>query len=212
MGRRCFYSFHGGSGNYRKPVHHVQWSGQQRVYGVLHRDQQLQLPAFEHRPSQRCVAVSGRIRSIHRHHAVVLPDQYERRGLLESHQSVGYHRAAKCWRWNQRHFPHRQLRRRFIWTWYIFDVSNSPALDLAIQGTTTQVLTATNPPALAPSFSLIAFTNGQFQFTVNGTAGTNYVVQATTNLAAPNWIARDDERRAVLVHGIEFSSTGVLPG
>jgi hypothetical protein len=74
-------------------------------------------------------------------------------------------------------------------TWYIFDVSNSPALDLAIQGTTTQVLTATNPPALAPSFSLIAFTNGQFQFTVNGTAGTNYVVQATTNLAAPNWIA-----------------------
>jgi endonuclease G len=43
-------------------------------------------------------------------------------------------------------------------------------------------------PAIAPSFSSLMFTNNQFQFTVNGTAGTNYVVQVTTNLAAPDWI------------------------
>jgi hypothetical protein len=49
-------------------------------------------------------------------------------------------------------------------------------------------VTATNPPAVAPSFTLLAFTNNQFQFTVTGTAGSNYVVQTTTNLTAPNWI------------------------
>jgi DNA/RNA endonuclease G (NUC1) len=42
-------------------------------------------------------------------------------------------------------------------------------------------------PVIAPSFSSLTFTNNQFQFTVNGTAGTNYVVQVTTNLAAPDW-------------------------
>ena len=43
-------------------------------------------------------------------------------------------------------------------------------------------------PAIAPSFSSLMFTNNQFQFTVNGTTGSNYVVQVTTNLAAPDWI------------------------
>jgi endonuclease G len=36
--------------------------------------------------------------------------------------------------------------------------------------------------ASAPTFSTLAFTNRQFKFTVNGSTGTNYVVQATTNL------------------------------
>jgi hypothetical protein len=40
----------------------------------------------------------------------------------------------------------------------------------------------------APAFSALTSTNNQFQFTVNGWAGTNYVVPATTNLAAANWI------------------------
>jgi len=51
----------------------------------------------------------------------------------------------------------------------------------------TQVLT-TNAPAIAPTFSSFVFIGNQFQFTVTGTAGSNYVVQATTNLASPNWI------------------------
>jgi len=41
----------------------------------------------------------------------------------------------------------------------------------------------------APSFSAPVFTNNQFQFTVNGWAGTNYVLQAATNLATADWIA-----------------------
>jgi hypothetical protein len=48
---------------------------------------------------------------------------------------------------------------------------------------------ATNPPASAPSLLQPAFTDNQFQFTLVGTAGSNYVVQAATNLAAPNWIS-----------------------
>jgi len=40
-----------------------------------------------------------------------------------------------------------------------------------------------------PTFSTVALTNNQFRFTVNGWAGTNYVVQATTNLTATNWIS-----------------------
>lgn len=42
--------------------------------------------------------------------------------------------------------------------------------------------------ASAPVFSGLTFTNNQFRFTVNGTTGSNYVVQATTNLATTNWI------------------------
>lgn len=49
--------------------------------------------------------------------------------------------------------------------------------------TTTTVLSA-SPPVL----SAITFTNNQFRFTLNGTVGTNYIVQATTNLSSPNWI------------------------
>jgi DNA/RNA endonuclease G (NUC1) len=73
--------------------------------------------------------------------------------------------------------------------WYVFDFAGSAALDLAVQGTVTQVLTITNPSAIAPSFSSLVFTNNQFQFSITGTSGSNYVVQASTNLAAPIWIA-----------------------
>jgi endonuclease G len=41
----------------------------------------------------------------------------------------------------------------------------------------------------APTFSAPTITNNQFKFTVNGWTGPNYVVQAATNLAAPNWIS-----------------------
>jgi len=70
-------------------------------------------------------------------------------------------------------------------TWYIYDVAASTALDFAVQGTVTQVLPATN----APSFSSLVFSNNQFQFMINGATGSNYIVQATTNLVASNWIS-----------------------
>ena len=73
-------------------------------------------------------------------------------------------------------------------TWYICNTAGNSALDLAVQGTVTQVVGTMNPPAVAPTFALINFTNNQFSFTLTGTTGSNYVVQATTNLATPNWI------------------------
>ncbi len=69
-------------------------------------------------------------------------------------------------------------------TWYIFDVAASTALDFALQGTVTPVVVVTN----IPSASSAAFTNQQFQFAVSGTTGVNYIVQASTNLLAPNWV------------------------
>jgi len=72
-------------------------------------------------------------------------------------------------------------------TWYIYDTANSTAPDLSVQGIVTQVMT--NAPALPPTFTLLSVTNNQFQFTVNGTTGSNYVVQAATNLAMPDWIS-----------------------
>jgi hypothetical protein len=49
---------------------------------------------------------------------------------------------------------------------------------------------STNPPAIAPPFVSVSFTNNQFRFTLTGTAGSSYVVQAATNLvASPNWIS-----------------------
>jgi endonuclease G len=71
-------------------------------------------------------------------------------------------------------------------TWYIFDVAKSADLDLAIQGSISPVVV--NSPASPPSFSSPTFSNDQFQFTVTGTAGSNYVVQAATDLGNPNWI------------------------
>lgn len=41
----------------------------------------------------------------------------------------------------------------------------------------------------APTFSNLVATNNQFRFAVNGWTGTNYVVQATTNLNAANWVS-----------------------
>jgi hypothetical protein len=69
-------------------------------------------------------------------------------------------------------------------------VAGSTAPDLALQGIVTHVsLPATNAPAAAPTFLSPAFANNQFQFTLTGTTGSNYVVQASTNLAAGNWIS-----------------------
>jgi hypothetical protein len=73
-------------------------------------------------------------------------------------------------------------------TWYIYDKAGNSAVDFALQGTVTQIVGTTNPPAIAPSFASMKFINNQFSFTLTGTAGSNYVVQATTNLALPNWI------------------------
>lgn len=50
---------------------------------------------------------------------------------------------------------------------------------------------AANPPpapAAAPGFTTLSFASNQFQFTLTGTAGSNYIVQATTNLAMTNWL------------------------
>lgn len=58
------------------------------------------------------------------------------------------------------------------------------APDLAIQGTVTQLLT----PPLAPTLLLLPLTNNQFRFTLTGSIGANYIVQAATNLAFPVWI------------------------
>jgi DNA/RNA endonuclease G (NUC1) len=70
-------------------------------------------------------------------------------------------------------------------TWYVYDTAGSTALDLAIQGTVTQIV---NPPAIAPSISLLTFVNQQFQFAITGATGSNYIIQATTDLSSPNWI------------------------
>jgi endonuclease/exonuclease/phosphatase family metal-dependent hydrolase len=41
----------------------------------------------------------------------------------------------------------------------------------------------------APALTQVGFANGQFQFTVSGSAGADYIVQTATNLAAPDWIS-----------------------
>ena len=73
-------------------------------------------------------------------------------------------------------------------TWYIFDVTNSTALDFEVQGVVAPVVVA-GPPASAPSFSALSFAGNQFQFMLDGTAGSNYVVQTATNLIAPVWFS-----------------------
>ena len=51
----------------------------------------------------------------------------------------------------------------------------------------------------------MTYTGGGFQFLVTGTAGSNYVVQVTTNLAPPNWTS-------LFTNASPFTFTDANPG
>jgi uncharacterized repeat protein (TIGR01451 family) len=69
-------------------------------------------------------------------------------------------------------------------TWYVLNVAGTTDPDLAISGTITSL---SGPPAAAPTLSLVRLATNQFQFTLTGTAGSNYVIEAATNLPANAW-------------------------
>ena len=72
--------------------------------------------------------------------------------------------------------------------WYIYDMANSTAPDFVVQGIVNSTSSSTNPPAASAVLSAPNFNNGQFQMLVTGSAGSNYVMQASTNLVTTNWI------------------------
>ena len=72
-------------------------------------------------------------------------------------------------------------------TWYLYDLANNTAPDFALEGIVASALSPSNPPAAMPTLSQPAFSGDAFTFTLNGTPGTNYVVQFATNLANGNW-------------------------
>jgi hypothetical protein len=55
---------------------------------------------------------------------------------------------------------------------------------VTISGT---AITATNSPPSRASLSDPVYGNGQFQFNLTGSAGSNYIVQGASNLSASNW-------------------------
>jgi len=57
---------------------------------------------------------------------------------------------------------------------------------VTVIGTT---ISASNPPPAAATLSSPALSGGQFQFTVTGSTGSNYVIQASTNLSGFNWVS-----------------------
>jgi hypothetical protein len=68
-----------------------------------------------------------------------------------------------------------------------YGTSGTVRFDMAtVIGTT---IPSSKPPPAAPTLSAPALNGGQFQFTVTGTAGSNYVVQASTNLGVANWVS-----------------------
>jgi len=67
----------------------------------------------------------------------------------------------------------------------LIDGANSTAPDFAVHGVVTQV--SSNAIPVAPICLLLTFTNNQFEFTVTGTTGYNYAVEASANLS--NWIS-----------------------
>jgi len=72
-------------------------------------------------------------------------------------------------------------------TWYIYNVANSSAVDFSIDGTVNPITVPTNPPAIAPLLTNTAVFGDQFQFLLLGTASSNYVVEATTDVGSPDW-------------------------
>ena len=69
-------------------------------------------------------------------------------------------------------------------TWYVYDVGKSTALDFTILGA---VMPLSGPPAAAPVLSLLTVVSNQLQFTLTGTAGSNYVIEACTDLTTNAW-------------------------
>jgi hypothetical protein len=59
--------------------------------------------------------------------------------------------------------------------------------DFSTESTVVAVPGGGSPGALSPALTQAGMVNGVFGFTVNGTAGTQYVVEASTNLV--NWVA-----------------------
>lgn len=50
-------------------------------------------------------------------------------------------------------------------------------------------LSSGGPPALPPVLTNLLFSDGQFQFQLTGSIGSNYIVQATTDLSLANWVS-----------------------
>ena len=70
-------------------------------------------------------------------------------------------------------------------TWYIYNTGGTTLPDLLVNGTVTQVVTATTN---APGIQGISLAGGQISLVVTGAVATSYTVTATTNLATPNWV------------------------
>jgi plastocyanin len=68
-----------------------------------------------------------------------------------------------------------------------------------------QTTTVTNPPPTAPTLSVPQFTSGKFQFSVSGTAGQNYIVQASADLT--NWSTIQTNKPTANVFSITDSQT-----
>ena len=51
------------------------------------------------------------------------------------------------------------------------------------------VIPSNNPPTAATLSGFALNASGQFQLSITGTAGSNYIIQATTNLAGSNWVS-----------------------
>lgn len=73
--------------------------------------------------------------------------------------------------------------------WYVYDKGGSSAPDLAFTGTITWRPNSITQPVAPPVLSAISRLNNLCQFTVTGTVGSNYVVQAATSLTAPAWVS-----------------------
>ena len=78
-------------------------------------------------------------------------------------------------------------------TWYIYDVVDGPAPDLAVSGTVTPL---TGPPASAPTLTLFSLATNQMQFTLTGTTSSNYVIEVSTDPLRRSRVLREETARA----------------
>lgn len=111
--------------------------------------------------------------------------------VLFSVSATGEEPLSYQWQFNDEDIPGATTNTYFITNAALSNAGSYTVIITNIAGaaTSSPAFLTVNLPPDPPTLSSPVFYDGQFEFLVEGTTGTNYVVLMSTNLAETNWIS-----------------------